>query len=214
MKTRRTWECNKAAFLATWPGGYDENFEVYTPVAGLTEEEIVNTCLKPFYNPHGTALEIGCGKGYWVRKYLLPNFRRTIGKDVIPRAWVDVGLRADKFIYLEAGERDYNLDTLADNSIDFIWSFGVFCHISCSSILEYLKAAHRVLKVGHQASLYFSDSTKRPPGEWTSEPDPDQVVGWTENDWQTTVGMLQEAQFTGIEHVLTHGKDTMVIASK
>lgn len=213
MKIRRQWECNKTAFLKTWPGGYEENFEVYTPKAGLTEQEIVDTCLKPFYNNEGIALEIGCGKGYWVRKYLLRNFLYVAGIDVIPRDWLpDFGFR---FSYFEAGNKSYQLTHLDDNSMDFVWCFGVFCHLSLSSIERYLKEVRRVLKPASYASLYFSNNDKRPAGGIeTSNQNPDETVGWTENDWPTTYTMLVQTGFKGIREVLKHGADTMVIVHK
>lgn len=214
MRTRRTWECNKAAFLKTWPGGYDENFEVYTPAAGLTEAEIVDTCLTPFYNPEGAALEIGCGKGFWVRKYLLSNFKYVYGVDVIPFQWVNPGPDGYRFNYVEAGEHDYRLESVSTGTIDFVWCFGVFCHLGLPSVRKYLKSVHRVLRHGAYASLYFSNKDKRPPGLWTGEPNPDEVVGWTENDWPTTERMLRHAGFSEIQEVLKHGKDTMAIVRK
>lgn len=211
MSLRQTWECNKAAFLKNWPGGYEENFAVYTPAAGLTEQEIVDTCLKPYYNKEATALEIGCGKGFWVRRHLLPNFGKVIGVDIIPVDWV---VKDRRFTYSEVAERNYELKELADCSIDFAWSFGVFCHLSLKSIQKYLTEIHRVLKSGKSASLYFSNKDKRPIPPIDSEPDPDETVGWTENDWPTTHKMLYLAGFNDIRQVLKHGKDTMAIVRK
>ena len=148
MQTRRTYESTKQAFLKTWPGGYAENFEVYTKQAGRTELEIVDTCLKPFYNPAGTAIEIGCGKGFWVSRHLLPNFKEVIGVDIIPPEWTDLVTDKSRFRYVEAGDNDYYARAVADNSVDFLWSFGVFCHLCLDSIQKYLHTCHRIMKPG------------------------------------------------------------------
>ncbi len=162
------------------------------------------------------ALEIGCGAGFWLRKHLLPSFGQVHAVDVIPEEWVWIPKKEDRsrLHYHEAGERDYQAAYVLDESIDFVWSFGCFCHLSLESINWYLHTCWRVMKPGAVASLYFSCTTKRPVPPLIGHVDPNTVVGWTENDLPTTLAMLRSAGFTDITEVLEHGKDTMLIVRK
>lgn len=207
-------EPTKSAFQSTWPGGYTENFVVYEAVTGGKESEIVAACLAPFYNPAGVALEIGCGTGFWIENYLLPNFAIVIGLDVIPREWVKPN--ADNFRYIEAPSCNYECFGVGGGAVDFVWSFGCFCHLPIPAIEQYLKSTMRVLKPGGKASLFFSNSERR-PGVCTKEGvvmDPDQTIIWVDNNWEKTKAMMEAAGFVGVMDLMPSLKDTMVLGTK
>lgn len=204
---------NNEAFKKTWPGGYSENFVVYEQVVGGKESDIVQTCLAPFYGKDKTCLEIGCGEGFWLGKYLVPNFKHVTGLDVIPREWVKA---KGNYRYIELPNTNYACHMVADNSVDFVWSFGCFCHLTLPSIQEYLKSIIRVLKPGGKASLYFSNTERRPGMATmeTADTDPDKDIIWADNNWNKTRKMMKKAGFVHIKDLMPDLKDTMAYGEK
>ena len=198
----------KQAFLDTWPGGYRENFEVYSMTSGKSEEELVSKCLTPFLNAEHTALEIGCGGGYWPENYLVPGFKRVIGIDLLP----ECPFKHPNFFYTEAGNQDYACGWVGDASVDFVWSFGVFCHLPLEAIAEYVASAFRVLKPGGRAVLYFSNDDRRPgvSGDSTA----DGGIMWCRNDVKTSMKLMKDAGFTGITDLFPELHDTMLTGVK
>ena len=200
-------EPTKKDFVETWgTAGYRENFEVYgrSDNGGATEEEVVARCLAPWFDKTRVALEIGCGGGFWPERHLCPNFRHVIGLDVLPPA----PFAAPNFTYIEVPDRDYSCFGVLDESVDFVWSFGVFCHLNLESIQEYLHGVRRVLKPGGRASLYFSNDTRR-PGHAT-EGDPGKGIVWCLNDLGTSEEMLRAAGFPDPVDLMPELRDTML----
>jgi len=97
-------------------------------------------------------LEIGCGGGYWT-KFLCENSKNVTAIDLIP----NLPFELHNLTYIENDDMQYNCKTLQDESIDFAFSFGVFCHLSSSACESYLKDILRVLKKGGKAILMYSD---------------------------------------------------------
>ena len=189
-----TQDTTKAAFLNTWPGGYRENFEVYQKATGATEEDIVSKCLRPYFDKTKTALEVGCGGGFWMERHLIPNFQHATGVDLLPELPIKVDC---PYAYIEVGDRDYSLPGIPDNSIDFVWEFGVFCHMSVEAIQAYLASVYRVLKPGGRAVLYFSNTDRRGanPGKAVGYSGSSDIVGWVANNLEKTTAMLNQAGF-------------------
>ena len=59
--------------------------------------------------------------------------------------------------YIELPDRDYNCTGVEDESIDFAFSFGVFCHLPNSANETYVNSIYKKLKVGGVALLAFAD---------------------------------------------------------
>ena len=205
MKDKITYEPAKSEFVGTWgKAGYRENFEVYSKQSGVSEREIVDTCLSPHFNKEHSALEIGCGGGYWPGNYLCGNFAHVTGLDVLPGE----PFSAPNFTYIEVPDRDYSCHGVPDESIDFVWSFGVFCHLNLSSIQAYLKSVYRVLKHGGKASLYFSNNDRRPG--CATIVNPTSGILWCNNDIPTTFAMLEKAGFKNPVDLIPRLTDSMV----
>lgn len=151
----------KADFIATWPDGYVEGGFV-----GNEEADVVYRCLTPFFNPEHVALEIGCGGGLWTTRYLIPQFKHVIALDVIPQP---SRLTQYSLTYIEVGDRDFDCTGVADESVDFVWSFGVFCHLSGAAIRSYLSGIHRVLKPNGNAVVMFGNWPKRGSKEMSED---------------------------------------------
>lgn len=201
-------DTTKRGFNSTWPGGYRENFEVYAAKTGMGEGPIVRVALEPFYNKEHVALEIGCGGGFWIDKYLAPNFKKVIGLDVIPKP----PLVGDNVQYIEVPDRNFECYGVEDGSIDFVWSFGVFCHMTHPAIQSYLHAAFKKLKPGGKAVLYFSN-TERRPGTASSGNSENEVL-WISNNWVLSENMMVKAGFVNIKDLMPMHIDTIAYAEK
>jgi cyclopropane fatty-acyl-phospholipid synthase-like methyltransferase len=99
-------------------------------------------------------LEIGCGSGYWTR-FLCENAKKVNAIDILPKQ----PFNAENLSYFENGDMQFNCNAIKDNSIDFVFSFGVFCHFSKDACEQYLKDIMRVLKKGATAILMYSDDS-------------------------------------------------------
>lgn len=196
---------SKEAFLSAWPGGYRENFDVYTTTVGLTEEQIVSACLRPFYDAGMDAIDIGCGAGFWIERHLAGHFRSVTGIDLLPSVLLPGGCH-----YIEVGDCDYSLAAVNDESMGFAWSFGVFCHLPNEASEEYCRAIFRVLKPGGVAVLYFSNTERR-----GSRIDGDKLtVGWADNDWKRTRSMLKRCGFVNVRECIPGSMDTLAFGEK
>jgi SAM-dependent methyltransferase len=174
-KENKEFGHSKEKFLNfPWWGkvGYQESFCGFK--SGY--EENFASQLSKFYNKHHTCLEIGCGGGFWAKKYLCPNFSRVVGVDLLPSEHISIlneNSPPDNFEYIEVGDRDYSCSKINDESIDFVFSFGVFCHMPNSAVSSYLDSIYRKLKFGGQALITFPDFYKKkkylPDNEWVDE---------------------------------------------
>jgi SAM-dependent methyltransferase len=126
----------KENFLSFWPGGYQEDSNYLKPVTAI---------INRYGDKNGTALELGCGNGYWTTQYLVSRFKQVIALDVLSKP---IMFKGTDVIYNELMSNDYTCANISDDSIDFIWSFGLFCHLSLEAQQEYLVNVFRVLKTG------------------------------------------------------------------
>lgn len=94
------------------------------------------------------ALEIGAGVGR-VSEFICRSFRALVAVD-ISRAMLSIGqkrLKAENILWLCNGGA--NLKAVADASVDFVFSHGVFQHIpDPEGVSAYVSEAARVLKAG------------------------------------------------------------------
>lgn len=112
----------------------------------------------PFVKPTSAVLEIGPGGGRWTR-YLL-GCGTLYAVDVHPEM-LDELRRNFVVPHLRtvAGHGD-DLPGIPDDSIDFVFSFGTFVHLELAAIEGYLKEIMRVLKLGGDAVIQYSDKSK------------------------------------------------------
>lgn len=203
---------DKEEFLKAWPGGYMENWDVYGVRAAVALEAVVAKCLAPFYSRAHDCLEIGCGLGFWTRQFLLPNFRSVTALDLLPQP----PLQAPGFTYIEVPNKSYSCHGVADASIDFAWSFGVFCHLSLEANQEYLHGIFRCLRPGGRVALFYSNNDRR----WPRIPEGEQKRPahghpfWCRNDFATTAQMFEQAGFVGMRDLMPELIDTMIYGEK
>jgi ubiquinone/menaquinone biosynthesis C-methylase UbiE len=141
----------KEQFINFWGNtGYYEEFTY-----GIGIQEVINRIIYPFGGVE-TCLEIGCGGGVFT-KVLSNTFSKVIGIDVIP---LHAGVIYHNLEYKELDNQDYKCTGVDDNSIDFVFSYGVFCHFSNDAIKEYLQSIYRVMKKGGDCVIMISNFDK------------------------------------------------------
>lgn len=132
----------ESGYTETWDGhGYNWSNEIHN----LILSQIGN-------NKDKNVLEIGCGSGYWT-KFLSQNSKKVYAIDLIPKPLFS----SDNLVYIENSDMQYNCSAIESDSIDFAFSFGVFCHLSKEACEEYIKDTMRVLKKGGTAIFMYSD---------------------------------------------------------
>lgn len=200
-------------FEQQWPGGYCENNVVYSQQIGITLNQVVIAGIEPFADPKGVALEIGCGAGYWVKNHLLPRFKTVIGLDVIRHEWARKDIEDDRFTYIQVPVSDWTCHGVEDESVDFVWSFGCFCHLPLLGIPRYVQSAFRVLRPGKNAVMSFSECGRRPGG---TPPDQERMhaPNWAMNDLENTKRMCAEAGFVNFTDLFPNSKDLIVWVQK
>jgi cyclopropane fatty-acyl-phospholipid synthase-like methyltransferase len=129
-------------YIETWDGhGYNWSKEIQDLVLnqiGQDKDKIV--------------LEIGCGGGYWT-KFLSENSLKVLAIDLIPKPLFE----AENMVYFENKNNQFDCKSIEDESVDFVFSFGVFCHLSKNACENYLIDILRVLKKGGKAILMYAD---------------------------------------------------------
>lgn len=126
----------KDFFQTAWgKDGYYENFSY-----GVGIDKVCEVALFPFLSPDKDVLEIGCGGGVFTQRI----------KDVKSLTAIDVIKKPENITcnFIELKSNDYKCTGIKDNSIDFVFSYNVFCHLSNEALTEYLKSAYRVLRKG------------------------------------------------------------------
>lgn len=199
----------KETFLRIWtPRGYTENWIVYAQNAKMTETEFVDVCLKPFFNPSHTCFEVGCGSGYWIKKYFIQNFKHVVCNDFISNPFTE----NVNISYIEIPDQSFTCPNVQYESIDFVFSFGLFCHLSLDAIETYLKSIFKVCKQHANLVLQFSNAERR-PGVSSFGTNSD-VIPWVRNTFKETVIMLEKSGFILVKDLCPWSKETILTCQK
>ena len=109
-------------------------------------------------------LEMGCGRGWWTKQIyekLDPNQLTCIDAKSAEdnNFWRYIGeSKKDKTLYHQVN--DFNLDEIPDNSLDFVFSYSCFCHISLSGQEWYLKNLFKKCRPGAKLLIMYADVEK------------------------------------------------------
>lgn len=142
----------KEQFINFWGNtGYYEKFNY-----GIGFDEVVKRTILPFANKEHTCLEIGSGGGVFT-EVLSQHFGQVIAIDVIPE---HDGVRYPNVKFIELDNQDYDCTGVKNRSIDFVFSYGVFCHFSNLAIGKYVQSIYKVLKKGGEGIIMISDVDK------------------------------------------------------
>lgn len=187
-------DTSKECFRSIWPDGYVESWKDTDP---KWEQRVWEAGIKPFASPHKEVLEIGCGGGLWTLKYLCPNFSRVIALDLLPR---EKAPQADNLHYFELPDQDFTCGSVIDSSIDFVFSYNTFPHLSGWAQREYLASIYRVMKPGADAVIHFANADRHPlllKAIGVNDPEfrLDDKGSWFYNDMSLTLDWVKEAGF-------------------
>ena len=158
-----------------WKGGYCEGNPLdpmgnstYFKVANADGEKISQLyicylrCIKPYVDKLTDVLEIGPGKGAWTRCFCKHQAKSIQCVDVLSAEynnfWNNVGKKEAISYY---STRDFLLNCIKDNSIDYVFSFGTFCHISPVCCYEYFRNMYKKLRVGGIGFVMYADYDKK-----------------------------------------------------
>lgn len=151
-------------FSTVWKGGFFNDINKDPRKLYKIKEEVIDNFLKE----NMSVLEIGCGRGAWTKNMLKAKHIYTL--DALSAEhngfWEYVGSEnKDKITYNKV--YDFKCADIPDNSIDFLFSYDVFCHISYSGMKEYMKNLYPKLKKGAKCFVMVADYDKyKKSGLW------------------------------------------------
>ena len=135
-----------------------------------SRKEICDKLLRRFLRPEMTALDFGCGPGF-LAKEVSPYVSTVIASDV-SRGVIACAREinaARNLQYVTNGLA--SLDNVADATIDFVYSFAVFQHLTKEQSRAFLREFARVLKPGGSGACHtilkeVDDARDRPERQW------------------------------------------------
>jgi len=156
-------------FSQLWEGGYYEGnpqdpmsestFGVYGYNSCLYT--VFLACIRPYVSKGSIVLEIGPGRGGWSKAILSCSPSKLTVVDAAPaehtKFWDYVG--RDPRVEYQVTD-GFDLNGVLDSSVDFVFSFGVFCHLMPEMCECYLRAVQRVLKSHGHAMILIADYDK------------------------------------------------------
>jgi hypothetical protein len=155
-----------ADFHNVWSGGYYEGDPTDAFAAssylGLGYVSVLYAtylvCIKPYVGPDTTVLEIGPGRGAWTKTFVDLGASKVWALDAASAehsGFYDyVGLLPQVEHHQVS---DQSLREVPDNSVDFFFSFGVFCHLPEPIIGDYLRALPSKMKPGAHGFFLVAD---------------------------------------------------------
>jgi len=185
------------SFSNLWTGGFirstrDLNSMVNSEKGYLDIKRLINTCIEPYVNEESTVLDIGTDGGFWL--YTMNKANKMIGMDIRPASqtsfwdhmerWQNndsINIQ-DKLSYVL--NKDFKCNELENDSIDFVFSYDVFCHISYMGTEEYLKNLYPKLKSGCNLFIMIADSNKFKNKELRNR----HVNLWGHDSWESFIG--------------------------
>lgn len=157
------------SFRGRWPGGYFEG-DPFDPVGRSSFDDlgylsvlyaVYRYCIRPRVKGDMAVVEIGPGRGAWTRTLL--TAREVWALDAASAEetgfWRLVGGEfKDRVRYVQVS--DFSCRDLPDDHFDFLFSFGVFCHITWEGQQEYYRNLLPKMKRGAEAFVSFADFDK------------------------------------------------------
>ncbi len=145
------------SFQKIWKGGFRTGYSKKRNQKGI--EEYISKNMQG-----GHCLEIGCGGGQWSKHISNLNvFDKITCIDVLSaehnKFWEYVGDEKREIIqYINVD--DFSLKDVANNSLDYVFSYDVFCHISYAGQKEYLKNLYKKCKKNCKIFIMYADPKK------------------------------------------------------
>lgn len=118
-------------------------------------------CIRPYVKSDSVVIEIGPGRGAWTRAIAELKPRHIYAVDAAPAEhtgfWNYLGKRSN-VDYIVAD--DFSLSGIPDNSADYFFSFGCFCHLRPEMCEAYVASLARKIKAGGRGFLMIADYDK------------------------------------------------------
>jgi hypothetical protein len=156
-----------ASFEGLWKGGYYEG-DPLEPMGGSSYRQLgfmsilhatYLRCIKPYVNDQTVALEIGSGAGAWTRS-LLPA-KEIYALDALPESHNGLMARLGHPPNIKCYQvTDFKCAMIPANHVDYMFSFGCFCHVSFDGITEYAVNLYPKLKHGSNCFWMVADYDK------------------------------------------------------
>ena len=118
-------------------------------------------CIKPYIGSDTVVLEIGPGRGAWTKAIADLEPKQVFAVDVVSPDytgfWNYVG-RKPNIQHIVA--EDFSLPGVPDQSVDYFFSFGCFCHLKPHMCISYFDSLARTMKPGADGFLMIADYDK------------------------------------------------------
>jgi Methyltransferase domain len=111
-----------------------------------------------------TVLEIGPGRGAWTKAILSEGASLVYALDALPpehNGFFDFIGENNRHVVTYVQVTDFNCEGVPDNSIDYFFSFGCFCHISRAGTKDYFANIYSKMTSGADGYVMISDYEKR-----------------------------------------------------
>jgi len=166
------------SFQKIWVGGFcrskmgwEQSVLAEKNGNGRDIENIAKLLIKNYADSSKTCLEIGTDGGVWMTQ--MTDFGRLIGLDVRNEFKTNFWNNLENWLFSKdlfkkenvsffVNDNQMSCKMLKDNSIDHVFSFDVFCHISYEATELYLKNLHKKLKQGANLFIMIADPEKYP----------------------------------------------------
>jgi SAM-dependent methyltransferase len=155
---------------------------------GGSYRRVFNTAVRPYLRANSTVLELGPGAGDWTRAILrcVPEGRVITLDYQDVSEWLDPAAYGGRLTCHQISANTFA--QIADESIDFFWSFGVLCHNNVGDIEKVLLNALPKLKRGGFACHQYGDWDKLTDFGWEKgkvptefKTKPDEEIWWPRN---------------------------------
>jgi len=156
---KRKLRAELASFAGLWQGGFLNHIDA-PQIRDL--RQVWDVCVAP-YAPGARVLEIGPGRGAWTRRMLDVGAKHVYCLDALSARhngfWKYVGRRdAARVTYRRV--TDFECSDVPAQSIDFLFSFDAFCHISYTGMRHYFSSFRRALRSGAAGFVMIADAEK------------------------------------------------------
>ncbi len=118
------------------------------------KQSVIELLIQPNLNATATVVEIGPGHGRWSQA-IAPACSTLILVDLSPNciAYCQQRLAAYANVLYLVND-GWQLSGIADNSVDFVWSYDCFVHLEAAVLQSYLDEIKRVLRPNGKAMLH------------------------------------------------------------
>ncbi len=168
---------------------WSDQGDEWTPNPGW-KGSVIRTFITPYFTGVETAVEVGPGAGRWT-EHLIPIVGHLTAIDISEVCVQNCRSRfaSAKNATFEVGN-GYDLESVASNSVDAIWSFNVFVHINRPEFGSYVNEFDRILRPGGVGVIHHG-AVGGSSGGWRSNVTLDDVQRFLKENGLELVSQVQ-----------------------